>query len=164
MILINVLIVLLVVLILLSIGGVFKRFLVYVGLRRREGLEMMPTGTNKITSAYTAPSYTAPSYTAPSYTAPANNSNSNSNSYTDPGLNNDPLYLAKLNAANISYLKDQVDKLSGLKEQVNTLNTQTENNSTAINGIGQQLTLTSQQVTGRDPNSTEPLPTVTGLD
>ena len=159
MILINVLIVLLVILILLSIGGVFKRFLEYVGLRRREGLEMMPTGTNKITSANSAPSYTAPSYTAP-----VNNSNSNSNSYTDPGLNNDPLYLAKLNAANISYLKDQVDKLNGLKEQVNTLNTQTENNSTAISGIGQQLTLTSQQVTGRDPNSTEPLPTVTGLD
>ena len=35
--------------------------------------------------------------------------------YTDPGLNNDPLYLAKLNAANISYLKDQIDKLNGLK-------------------------------------------------
>jgi len=84
--------------------------------------------------------------------------------YTDPGLNQDSLYLAKLNAANISYLKDQVDKLNGLKEQVTTLSSETDNNSTAIRGIGDQLTVTSQQLTGRDPNSNEPIPTASGLE
>ena len=86
------------------------------------------------------------------------------NKYTDPGLNNDPLYLATLNAANISFLKAQVDTLNGLKEQVSTLSSQTDNNSTAIKGIGEQLTSTSQQLTGRDPNSKEPLPSATGVD
>jgi hypothetical protein len=90
--------------------------------------------------------------------------NTTPSQYTDPGLNNDPLYLAKLNAANISYLKDQVDKLSGLKEQVATLSSETDNNSTAIRGIGDQLTASSQQLTGRDPNSTEPIPSATGLN
>lgn len=84
--------------------------------------------------------------------------------YTDPGLNNDPLYLAKLNAANISYLKDQIDKLNGLKEQVTTLRSETDNNSTAIRGIGDQLTVTSQELTGRDPKSDEPIPTASGLE
>ena len=133
MLLTNVLIILLIFLIILSLRHVFRRFLIYMGLQRREGLENMPSNT------------------VPSQ-------------YTDPGLNNDPLYLAKLNAANISYLKDQVDKLSGLKEQVATLSSETDNNSTAIRGIGVQLTASSQQLTGRDPNSTEPIPTATGLN
>ena len=133
MLLTNVLIILLIFLIILSLRHVFRRFLIYMGLQRREGLENMPS--NPVPSQY-----------------------------TDPGLNNDPLYLAKLNAANISYLKDQVDKLSGLKEQVATLSSETDNNSTAIRGIGDQLTASSQQLTGRDPNSTEPIPTATGLN
>ena len=142
MLLINVLIILLAFLIILSLWNFFKRFLIYMGWQRREGLENMPSNTNTNT-----------------------NTNKNDTShYTDPGLNNDPLYLAKLNAANISYLKDQVDKLNGLKEQVTTLSSQTENNSTALRGIGDQLTASSQQLTGRDPNSKEPIPTATGLN
>ena len=31
--------------------------------------------------------------------------------YTDPGLGNDPVYLSKLNASNITFLKDKVDEL-----------------------------------------------------
>jgi hypothetical protein len=142
MLLINVLIILLAFLIILSLWSFFNRFLIYMGWQRREGLENMSSNTNTNT-----------------------NTNKNDTShYTDPGLNNDPLYLAKLNAANISYLKDQVDKLNGLKEQVTTLSSQTENNSTALRGIGDQLTASSQQLTGRDPNSKEPIPTATGLN
>ena len=131
MLLIKVLIILLLIMIILSLWGLFKRYILH---SVREGLEPMaePTSASK--------------------------------TYTDPGLNNDPLYLAKLNAANISYLKEQVDKLNGLKEQVSTLSSQTENNSTAITGIGEQMNTTSQQLTGRDPKSTEPLPSATGLD
>jgi hypothetical protein len=135
MILINVLIILLSVLIILSLLRGFKRFLIYMGWQIREGLENMDTELN-----------------------------TNTIRYTDPGLNNDPLYLAKLNAANISYLKDQIDKLNGLKEQVTTLRSETDNNSTAIRGIGDQLTVTSQELTGRDPNSNEPIPTASGLE
>jgi len=133
MLLTNVLIILLIFLLFLSISSLFKRFFIYMGWQRREGLENMAPNT------------------ATSH-------------YTDPGLNNDPLYLAKLNAANISYLKDQVDKLNGLKEQVATLTSQTNNNATAIRGVGDQLTASSQQLTGRDPNSKEPIPTATGLN
>ncbi len=147
MLLINVLIILLAFLIILSLWSFFKRFLIYMGWQRREGLENMPSNTN----------------TNKNDTNTNTNKNDSSH-YTDPGLNNDPLYLAKLNAANISYLKDQVDKLNGLKEQVTTLRSQTENNSTALRGIGDQLTASSQQLTGRDPNSKEPIPTATGLN
>jgi len=84
--------------------------------------------------------------------------------YTETDLNADPLYLAKLNAANITYLKEQVDKLNGLKEQVATLNAETDNNTTAITALGEQLTQTSQEITGRDPNNPEPFPEATGLD
>lgn len=131
MLLIKVLIILLLIMIVLSLWGLFKRYILH---SVREGLEPMAETTSA------------------------------SKTYTDPGLNNDPLYLAKLNAANISYLKEQVDKLNGLKEQVSTLSSQTENNSTAITGIGEQMNTTSQQLTGRDPKSTEPLPSATGLD
>jgi len=133
MLLTNVLIIILSFLIFLSILRFLKRFLIYTGLERREGLEPMDP-------------------------------NASTSQYTDPGLNNDPLYLAKLNAANISYLKDQVDKLNGLKEQVATISSQTDNNSTAIKGIGDQMTVSSQQLTGRDPNSKEPLPSASGLN
>jgi hypothetical protein len=137
MVLTNVLIVLLSILIILSLGRLFKRFLVAIGWRRQEGLESMA--------------------------APPVSASARPSVYTDPGLNNDPLYLAKLNAANISYLKDQVDSLNGLKEQVATLSSQTESNSVAVRGIGDQMTTSAQQLTGRDPNSKEPLPSATGL-
>ena len=79
-------------------------------------------------------------------------------------LNENPLYLATLNAANISYLKDQVDVLNGLKQTVTTLQSQVDNNSTALTALGEQFNTSAQQLTGRDPNSKEPLPTVTGLE
>ena len=84
--------------------------------------------------------------------------------YTDPDLNKDPLYLATVNAANISYLKEQVDGLSELKQQVNTLKSQVEMNTTGISALGEQFALTAQEITGRDQNSKEPIPTATGLD
>jgi hypothetical protein len=133
MILVKVLIVLLLILIIVQIPKLFIRLLVYLRLRAREDIEV---------EGFT---------------------DSNEKTYTDPGLNRDPLYLATLNAANISYLKEQVDKLSELKQQVNVLKSQVEANTTGINGIGEQMTLTTQELTGRDQNSKEPIPMATGL-
>ena len=136
MILVKVLIVLLLILIIVQIPKWFMRLLVYLRLRAREDIIENFTDASE---------------------------NKESATYTDPGLNKDPLYLAKLNAANIHYLKEQVDSLSELKQQVNTLKAQVENNTAGINGIGEQLTLSAQELTGRDPNSKEPIPAATGL-
>ncbi len=138
MILINILIVLLVILIIIYLYGLTLRFFKYIGLRgRTEGLENMDTNTDTNTDI----------------------------KYTDPRLNKDPLYLSTLNAANISYLKEQVDKLAGIKEQLATMKTQIETNSTAITAIGEQLATTAQQLTGRDSNSSnKPIPSASGLE
>ena len=84
--------------------------------------------------------------------------------YKDPGLESNPTYLAITNAANIAFLKGQIDDLTGLKQTVNELNAKVENNTQAINGLGQSLKTTSQQLTGRDVDSKEPLPQATGLN
>jgi hypothetical protein len=67
--------------------------------------------------------------------------------YTEVSLQQDPLYLAKVNAANITYLKEQVDKLSGLKQEVNQLNSQVESNASASSDIAIQLKNTSKELT-----------------
>lgn len=145
MILVKVLIVLLLILILIQIPKLFLRFLVYLRLRAREDLETIE-GFEEATSVEQVKQV------------------KQVKSYTDPGLNKDPLYLSTLNAANISYLKEQVDALSELKQQVNILKSQVEANTTGINAIGEQMTLTSQELIGRDANSKEPIPAATGLD
>ena len=86
------------------------------------------------------------------------------NTYKDPGLETNPTYLAITNAANIAFLKGQIDDLTGLKQKVNDLNAKVEINSQAITEVGQSLKNTSQELTGRDVNSKEPLPQATGLN
>lgn len=101
---------------------------------------------------------------ATTMTEEANKANAANPQYTNTGLDNDPLYLAKTNAANIAYLKSKVDELLALKQQVSDLSGVVQQNSTGITNISQQLSNTAYQMVGRDPNSTEPLPTPTGLD
>jgi len=84
--------------------------------------------------------------------------------YKDPGLETNPTYLAITNAANIAFLKGQIDDLTGLKQKVTDLNAKVEINSQAITEVGQSLKNTSQELTGRDVNSKEPLPQATGLN
>jgi len=84
--------------------------------------------------------------------------------YKDPGLDSNPTYLAITNAANIAFLKGQIDDLTGLKQKVTDLNAKVEINSQAITEVGQSLKNTSQELTGRDVNSKEPLPQATGLN
>ena len=144
MILINALIILLLILIVLYLFGKFMKFLSYLGLRTREGLENIDAkGTDS--------------------NANANANTDKKKTYTDPGLNDNPLYLATLNAANISYLKDQVDELSGLKQKVTSLEFKVDENSKGITALGEQFSKSAQDLTGRDPESKEPLPMVTGI-
>ena len=84
--------------------------------------------------------------------------------YTDPGLGKDPVYLSKLNASNITFLKDKVDELVGLKQQLTDLSAKVDQNSTAITQLGTQLSDTANQAIDRDPNSTEPIPQASGLE
>jgi hypothetical protein len=121
-------------------------------------------------TSYAPTSYASTSYASTSYVEGATtmaeeaNKATSSPQYTNTGLDNDPLYLAKTNAANIAYLKSKVDELLALKQQVSDLSGVVQQNSTGITNISQQLSNTANQIVGRDPNSTEPLPTPTGLD
>jgi len=52
--------------------------------------------------------------------------------------NNDPLFLAMKNSAEISILKSQVAEITKLKDQVKTLDTQVKNNTTYIQQLQQE--------------------------
>ena len=59
--------------------------------------------------------------------------------YKDPNLQSDPLYLATINASNITFLKSQIDDITKLRQQMNLLNEKVENNSTQLAAINQSL-------------------------
>ena len=70
------------------------------------------------------------------------------NSYTNTNLNNDPLYLAKVNAANNTYLNNQVEKLLN---KINILDTEqkklkknVQNNTYIINQTNTSLNNTAK--------------------
>ena len=134
MILVNVLIILLLTLIILQLPKLFNRLMIYLRLRPRDVEGLENMPVKKALT------------------------------YTDTGLEENPLYLATTNAANINYLKEQVDTLMDLKGQVKLLNDRVDANSEGIAAIGEQMALTAQELTGRDPNSKEPLPMATGLE
>ena len=68
--------------------------------------------------------------------------------YQDPDLQSDPLYLATVNAANITYLKSQIDNIQTLKEQIYDMSGQVQNNASAIVGLNQSLSDASTDITG----------------
>lgn len=78
--------------------------------------------------------------------------------YTDPGTNKDPGYLSSVNESNIKYLKNQVDGLVGLKQQLADLSTKVDQNTTNIGKLSSQMSATGNTAVGRDPNSTDPPP------
>lgn len=85
--------------------------------------------------------------------------------YKEPPLSKDPLYLATLNASNITYLYNQIGQVQDVKNQITDLSGQVLQNARAIQALNEQLQQTSSNVTGgRDPNSKKPLPQPTGLN
>ena len=59
----------------------------------------------------------------------------NNKKYTNPPLNDDPLYLAKLNSANIEYLHNMIKNYNQLKDDVAKLKIGEEKNTKSINHI-----------------------------
>jgi hypothetical protein len=68
--------------------------------------------------------------------------------YQDPEQQNDPLYLATVNAANITYLKSQIDNIQTLKEQIYDMSGQVQQNAAAIIGVNQAMSNASTDITG----------------
>jgi hypothetical protein len=83
--------------------------------------------------------------------------------FQDPGLNQDPVYLATVNAGNINVLKKQVDRVLILNQQVQDMDAQIKQNTKGIITLTAQFSNISQGLTSRDPNSKEPLPEITGV-
>ena len=73
--------------------------------------------------------------------------------YKDPELSNDPVYLAKLNAANIAYLKEQIDGISQIKSDFEKIHEQVESNSMNIQGLNQAIESTKDSIPGTDVTS-----------
>jgi hypothetical protein len=84
--------------------------------------------------------------------------------YTDPGTNKDPGYLSAVNESNIKYLKNQVDGLVGLKQQLADLSTKVDQNTTNIGKLTSQMSDTANKAVGRDPNSTDTPQGASGLN
>ena len=68
--------------------------------------------------------------------------------YQDPDLQSDPLYLATVNAANITYLKSQIDNIQTLKEQIYDMSGQVQINASSIVGLNQSMSDVSTDITG----------------
>lgn len=85
-------------------------------------------------------------YMKPKIIEGASGSTTSTTSYKDPGLSNDPIYLATLNAANISYLKEQIDDIIQMKSSYQKLSQQVDSNSTNIQALNQALASTKNDI------------------
>jgi len=59
--------------------------------------------------------------------------------YTDPGLDNDALYLSKLNASNISYLKEQLDDILSIRSVIGQMQSKIQSNTLALQNMSNSL-------------------------
>ena len=74
-------------------------------------------------------------------------------------VTNDPMYMATLNASNISYLKEKVDNVLNLKQQVMEISGQVATITTTVNNLSTQLSSNVSSSTGGcDPNNPSACP------
>lgn len=74
-------------------------------------------------------------------------------------VTNDPMYMATLNASNISYLKEKVDNVLNLKQQVSDISGQVATITTTVNNLSTQLSSNVSSSTGGcDPNNPSACP------
>ena len=79
-------------------------------------------------------------------------------------LDKDPTYLAKLNAANIKAMKDEVGEAKKLREDVTILTEPVKKNAKNIQAMGEELQAKSSELTGGyNAESGDEIPSVTGL-
>ena len=75
--------------------------------------------------------------------------NSENNEYTNYYLeNNDPLFLATKNAANISYLKNRLDEINGLSRKIDDMSNNIDAHSNILEEIQQSIAEGANQLTG----------------
>ena len=79
-------------------------------------------------------------------------------------LDKDPTYLAKVNAAGIKAMKDDIGEVKKMKEDIDILTKLVGNNSKNIKKMGETLQEKSSELTGGlDPDSGDELPSVSGM-
>ena len=66
--------------------------------------------------------------------------------YKDPDMSQDPLYLAKLNAANISWLKGQIDTINDLSTKIDAMDKQVESNSSAVQSLSESVSAPADDI------------------
>lgn len=76
--------------------------------------------------------------------------------YINPQLENDPIYLAKINAANITYLKSQIDVISTLKQQVTDISGVVHTNSENIKQFGKEMTSRMNSMNNQITDKSQP--------
>ncbi len=86
--------------------------------------------------------------------------------YLDPSqtVERDPRFMSMVNTLNISYLKQEMDKLAGIRDRVDKVEKQSNDNSKAIAALGAQYKSTNKEVLGgQDATNKDAVPRVSGL-
>lgn len=79
-------------------------------------------------------------------------------------LDKDPTYLAKVNAANIKAMKDEIGESKKLKEDIKILSEIVKNNAKSIKAMGDEIKGSSDKLTGGlDLEGGDELPSINGL-
>ena len=79
-------------------------------------------------------------------------------------LDKDPTYLAKVNAANIKAMKDEIGESKKLKEDIKILSEIVEKNAKSIKAMGDEIKGSADELTGGlDLEGGDELPSINGL-
>jgi hypothetical protein len=82
------------------------------------------------------------------------------NKYT-PIDTNDPLILAKTNAANITFLESKIKNITNLQNELNDINNKIKSNTIQISGVRDSIASAGYSTVGGKPPKDQPLPTIT---